>query len=361
MNNQTKRLSTLSAAFLICSLLFISGCRSPEADKTPAPSPPVRTQKVEVMPEDSPEQSRRHVYDEIGRELELHISYRNKEQASTYFREDGTKSEVTVTKDNGKLKSRIVYGEDGQTVVEGKETRDDDTTLWTMESLPDGSVKKTTFWYDGNRKFSEEISSKNSYSLTYFRKGGSVWRKKSGTSAKNLKQEEHFDKNGKVTARVDWLSDKQKIVTIFNTDGSKDTSATYVLQQNQWGDSWQLTTIDDFTAGKLTRKIIIGENGYGPKEIQVFNDDGSKVVRQLRTDYPYNTLQEETFDKDGNSTGVTKFGPNGGGSGEYIDRSPFWRVESNDPYQIWDRQEKYPYYRNSNSSYYGYGYSEDDE
>lgn len=360
MNNQTKRLSTLSAVFLICSLFCIAGCRTPETGTVTAPTPAARTQKVEVMPEDSPEQSRRHVYDENGRELELHISYRNNETASTYFREDGTKSEETVIKDNGKLKSRVVYALNGKTIVEGKETRDDDTTLWTMESLPDGSIKKTTFWYDGSRKFSEELSSKNSYSLTYFRKSGSVWRKKSGSSATDLKLEEHFDKNGTITARIDWLSDKEKVVTIFNTDGSKDTSGTYQLQQNQWGSSWQLTTIDDFTANKLTRKIIMGENGYGAKEVQIFHDDGSKVIRQLNTNYPYNVLQEETFDQDGNSTGVTKFGANGSTS-EYIDRSPFWRVESNDPYQIWDRQEKYPYYRNSNSSYYGYGYSQDDE
>lgn len=350
MKNQINKLWTLIllGPLAIFCILCLSGCRSEptvvDPNKPQTQAPAGRTQTIELMPETSDEQSRRHVFDEFDRELETHISYRNKETFSSYFRDDGTLKEEIVTREDGKVKSRKAYAADGTTVTEGKETRADGTVLWTMEHQKDGSTKKVTYWYDGKLVFSVEVTQKDgAYSVTYFRKSGSISGKRSGKSFDKLDSEEYFDRSGMITKRIEWSKSGEKTVSLFDGSGKLKSRGILLEEKNNWGSSWELQRIDEYDAtGRLTRTAII-KNGYSVSETHTFNSDGSKIIRQV--DYSGYVWREETFDADGKSIDVKEYNYNR--PWESVDRYGFTETYSSDPVRNWRNQENYPYYRNS--------------
>lgn len=335
----------LASLFLSSIVFCLSGCQKPAA--TPTNSQGARTQTIDLMPEGSKEISRRHVFNEYGQEVETHINYRNKEVESTYFRDDGTRKEEVATFENGSVKSRKVYDDNGQTVLEGKEVRADATVKWIIEHQADGSAKTTTYWYDGAKIFSVEISKANgSYAATYYRKNGSISGTKSGKSRDNITTEEFFDRSQKLVSHVDWLSKSRKAVTIFNRDGTPLAKATMAIKSSGDWPWWSVRWFEEYDSqGKVRRKYIMDDQGYSVVEIQDFNDDGSKSVRT--PDEDGRVKQEETFDSSGKSIKVEKYKRQ---EGPWMNTNLpyYWQYNNDylpDLQRNWQNQEDYPYYR----------------
>lgn len=329
------------------ALLTLSGCNSDESSTEPKPSvthtQPYRREKIEPMDEKTGELARRHVYDELDREIETHISFRNGERASYYFRDDGKAREYVLRAKNGDIRTRKVYAADGQTVIEGKESRPDGTCKWILELQKDGSSKTTTYWYDGKRPFSVEIKRPDgTFETTYFRKSGSLWMKKSGTGSK-IAHEEHFDRNSVQTLRIETPSPDVSVVTVYN-NGKAVARQTYKIEPTSWGSaSHTLQTVEELDAnGKVTRKLKMNYSGWTVEQTETFNADGSRTVKDLRWDGT--VKKEETFDSAGKSTKVTEYKENETVT-EPVDRSLLQRSYPDNPENSWGLQEVYPYYR----------------
>lgn len=348
---KSKLLWLLPVAIAAFALLFLSGCNDTDKPSTdpgtnqpsPKPNTPYRREKIEPMDESTGELSRRHIYDELDREVETQINYRNGESATHKYREDGSTKEYVLRAKGGALKQRKVFDIDGKTVIEGLESRSDGTTKWTMEKLPDGSTKTVTYWYDGKRVFSEEIKKPNgTWQTTYFRKSGKVWVKKSGTGSKT-EVEDQFDRNGLQTSRTEFISDSKNIVTVYN-NGKPEARQTWRVERNSWSGTYQtLEEVEELDAsGKVTRKLTMDGGGWDVKQTETFNPDGTRVVRTLR--YDGTISKEETFDKSGKSTNVKEY-KDDERTTEKIDRQLLRRSYPDDAYNSWNLQEYYPYYR----------------
>ena len=331
------------------ALFALSGCNSDEPSTKPKPPAtsnpqPYRREKIEPMAEGTGELARRHVYDELDREIETHVSFRNGERASYYFRDDGKVKEYVLRAKNGDIRTRKVYAADGKTVIEGKESRSDGTAKWILELLPDGSSKTTTYWYDGKRTFSVEIKKPDgSFQTTYFRKGGSLWMKKSGSNGK-VTAEDYFDRSGTQTLRIENPSPDTSIVTVYS-GGKAVARQTWKVEPTSWGSASQtLQTVEELDAnGKVSRKLKMSYSGWSVDQTETFNADGSRVVRDLQWDGT--VKKEETFDSAGKSTKVKEYKDGDDKVTEPVDRSLMQRSYPDNPEQSWQMQEYYPYYR----------------
>lgn len=331
------------------ALLTLSGCSNDDSSteqKPPqaGPTQPYRREKVEPMAENTGELARRHIYDELDREIETHISFRNGERASYYFRDNGTAREYVLVAKNGDVKTRKVYGADGKTVVEGKESRSDGTCKWILELQKDGSSKTTTYWYDGKRPFSVEVRRPDgTFEISYFRKSGSLWMKKTGTGDK-VAAEDHFDRTGAQTVRIQNPSPDVSIVTVYS-GGKAVARQTYKVEPTSWGSaSHTLQTVEELDpAGKVTRKLKMNYSGWSVEQTETFNPDGTRTVRELRWDGT--VKKEETFDGSGKSTKVKEYKDEDEKVTETIDRSLMQRNYPDNPENSWQLQESYPYYR----------------
>lgn len=340
------RLPAVAAA---TALLFFGGCNNDQTANDPANNPKPsatnnsRREKVEPMDESSGELVRRHIFDELDREVETQISYRNGESATYYYTGDGKPREYVLRAKNGDVKQRKVYDTDGKTVIAGKESRSDGTTLWTMEKLPDGSTKTVNYWYDGKRVFSIEIrKSDGTVETSYFRKSGKIWAKRTSKDGKTL-VEEQFDRSGVQTVRIETPNDKTSIVTIYD-GGKPQARQIWKVEPNSWGGSSQtLQQVEEFdSTGRVSRKVTMNDSGWDAKQTETFNPDGTRTVRTMRSDGYVG--KEETFDKAGKSTSSKEFKDDEKIS-ETVDRQLFRRTYPDDPKSSWQLQESYPYYR----------------
>lgn len=338
----------LLPAAAAASLLFLSGCNNDDTSTEPKnqPKPSVqsnRREKLEPMDENSGEFSRRHVFDELDREVETQINYRNGESATYYFREDGKTREYVRRAKNGTVKQRKVYDKDGTTVLEGQESRSDGTTLWVMEKQADGSTKTTTYWFDGKRVFSVEIRKPGgSFETSFYHKNGQLWSKQYGTGTK-VAVEEHFDRNGVQTLRIESPNPTTSVVIVYDK-GKPQARQTWKIETNSWsGTMHTLQQVEELDAnGKVTRKLTMDSGGWSVKETETFNADGTRVVRTLR--YDGTIGKEETFDKAGKSTAVKEYKDDERIT-ETVDRQLLRRSYPDDPKNSWNMQEYYPYYR----------------
>lgn len=301
-------------------------------------------EKTELMPESSGEFSRKHVTDDYGREVELHIFLRNGESVVKTFHANGKLKEETQRLKSGAVKLNRQFARDGKTLTSGKEARLDGTTKWELSSEPDGSSKKTTYWYDGKRVFSVEISRKDgSVEQQFFRKDGSLWVKKSGPDAAKL-QSEFFDKAGALLGKSQALPDGS---TVYSPAVGNTQIRQYWKEERSYyyygaSVSWNLLRVEELDSqGVLVRTLVMRPGGYSVAEVHRGTADGGKVVRRLRWD---NSVEsEETFDKDGKSLGSrSSFAER---LEEKIDRDMLRRAENSDPVQRWQQQEDSPYYR----------------
>ena len=354
-NNTRSVGRVLSLSATILTALLLVGCdsdknESKEAQVAPAKTAvaskpaPVRKETTELMPESSNEFSRRHVADEYGRKIELHTRFRNGDEGSKFFRESGGLKEEILKDKSGAVKQQLVYARDGKTVVSGMEARKDGTSKWKLEQKADGSSTKTTYWYDGTRVFSVELTRPDgSIEHSFFRKDGSLWVKKSGKNASSLVADQ-FDRAGVLQTRTVLLPDGKQEVTRFEKDVAT-VRQIWQLEKSAWSSytSWNLTRVDELGAdGKVTRTLIPNSGGYSVRETWTPTADGGKLVKRLRWD---NSVEvEEMIDKDGQS--VSKKDVTERGTPEKIDSGNLRRIENSDPLENWQGQEDYPYRRN---------------
>lgn len=313
------------------------------------------------MPESSDELSRRHVYDQSGLELETHILYRNQLTVSRYYRaEDGSLKEETVTSGFSKRKSRIAYSAGGKIAIDGEETRADGTLIWTLRSQADGSVKKTTFWYDGTRVFSEKTIAKNGrFNITYFRKSGAIFGTASGKMPDIILAQDFFNstrpaQKNQATTRVEYPNAQEKVATISEANGSK-IRGIFKAKNSIHGTAWIPQVIEEYDVqGKLVRKAYLDEYGNHPQRSETFTADGSKIVRTIEPKWNIYDEYEERFDTNGISSGRKSSGIRYYGLTDYQEignrkdtfLSIFFLDTGNDPELKWYNQEMYPQYRN---------------
>ncbi|MBX9688781.1 MAG: hypothetical protein K2X27_18885 [Candidatus Obscuribacterales bacterium] len=353
-STRTGRLPQAATLMLLALPIFLlSGCREDNKDKSQSvPNNTVNTvesktkaetrkESIELLPDNV---LRRHVFNEFNQEIETHTKSGNGETLSIYRRQDGSVQESTVTDKNGKIKQRKVFARDGKTVVAGLETRSDGTLLWNAEQNKDGSIQKSTYWYDGKRLFSTEITRPDgSIEQSFYRKSGKLWQRKSGPDAQHLKTEQ-YDRDGKLSYSYRTLSDGIIELCRFDEKGNLTMRVTYRVNSSPYGYSdWTAISAEEIGAdGKsVTRKITL--SGYGSVDkIETYNQDGTVTVRTLKYGY---VDSEEVLDKNGKSISQRQFNyddrPN-----ESIDRSQFSRPYPDDPARSWQNQESYPYYRN---------------
>lgn len=339
---------------LVLSLSLVSvllaGCNGDKEEK-PAPkaaqtqpAKQTRVEKTELMPENSGEFSRRHVSDEFGRKIETHTRYRNGDDGSKFFHSNGLLKEEVLRDKSGKIKQQRAYARDGKTMISGMESRSDGTEKWTLSQNADGSTTKKTFWFDGKRIFSEELTrADGSVEQKFFRKDGTLWVKKTGANASELVSE-HYTRTGVMEARSRVLSDGSTEVLRY-----ENGQLTYrqLWKKEQYGYSygystWNLITVDEFDGnGKTVRTIVMSKGGYTVVETRTVTADGGYVVKRLR--WSGEIEVEETFDSAGQSTGrktlsepLTK---------ENIDNTRLRRIENKDAMETWQQQEDYPYMR----------------
>lgn len=342
----------LSISLISCLLLLLSGCNDddkskPDASKAavqkPAESKPQRRETVELLPDSA---FKRHIFDEFNTEIETHLSSPNGSESQ--FRYPDGKLKESITKDkSGKVTKHRLYARDGKTVVGGVESRSDGSTLWKVEKDNAGKVVKTTYWYDGKKPFSTETTRPDgSVELSYFRKGGSLWQKKSGPASSNLTVTEQFDSSGKLSFRSQKLPDGNTEILRFHENGSVKVRLVYKVEKSNWGgsDQWTPVSGEEFDkSGKLTRKVTL-DSYSGIRGTENFNDDGTRTVRTMRSSWSSRIESEEVFDKDGKSLSKKEYKWDEEVS-ETIERSLYEKPSLDDPPTRWQNQENYPYYR----------------
>ncbi len=95
--NRSFRFASIGTA-LIFVCLCATGCGAKVDPPAVVPDPPRVTLKVEARPADSPELSRTHKFDELNREFEVEIAYRDKSKGTEILnRESGVVVEFTRT------------------------------------------------------------------------------------------------------------------------------------------------------------------------------------------------------------------------------------------------------------------------
>ncbi|MBX9571805.1 MAG: hypothetical protein K2X77_23130 [Candidatus Obscuribacterales bacterium] len=359
-NNSAGR-NWLAVLLALALPLVLTGCNGEDKEEkkapaqTTAPAPAakeVRKEKTELMPESSGEFSRKHVTDEFGREIELHIHFRNGDTGVKFFYQTGKLKEETLTSKSGLVKQHRQFARDGKTLIAGKESRNDGTAKWELVTNPDGSTSKTTFWYDGTRVFAVEKTLKDgTLEQSFFRKDGTLWVKKTGKDAENMVSE-NYDKGGVLLSKSKKLADGRYEVTKIENGKAiarqlwkKDTYGGYGYYGGGYNggySSWTLVSVDELAADEQTvvRTIVMNSSGYSVQEVRVATADGGKVVKTLR--YDGSVESEEVFDKDGNSLSKSQPAER---KEEKVDSKLTGRSDIVEPQQRWQQQEDYPYYR----------------
>lgn len=340
-------LSMLLTPLALISLLLLSAC----GDSTPQVAPQKesaakkRVEKVQLMPESSNESLRRQIFDESGDQVESQILYRDGEKAVTKYRSGGAKNEYLRYGKDGKLRIRMVFANDGQTVQQGIERREDDTLKWELLRNKDGSGRRITYWYDGKRVFSEEIFLPDGSTETaFYHKNGKLWSKLWQRLDKSSRQE-FFKIDGGKAHVIERFNDGAEQLSYFDDQGKLYLRQSRVLRPSSWGNSQnlELSTIEEIdpSTGEIRRRITLENNGWAVAQTETFTPDGGRILRVWRSDGSYH--REEVYDASGKRVRVKDFANQK--PTEYVDRNKFSRPYGVDPQQNWDLQERYPYYR----------------
>lgn len=338
----------------VCLLLLtglLTGCsrQDPEPQK-PTP-PPVVTQKpterIEMMPSDSEEFMRRHYIDATGVEVQTDIEYRNKDKAVIKYRGDQTQSEYQRTTKDGKVVIQRYFAADGKTVVRGQELRDDGTVKVKISQDASGAITTTTYWYDGQRVFSESVAQPNgAYKTTYFYKNGQKWLVRSGPNTGVIATEVQYSRTGQLQFKRE-KSGSETTVTLYRNDGTELVRQHLVETPSQWGSYTYKTmkSVDEMSADGKTveRTLVMSSDGWSVSQVVRYNSDGTRLVRDVR--YDGTVTHEEKVDANGNVLSKKDYSSSDNES-ESIDRSNLREPYSQDPVQNWDYQERYPQYRN---------------
>ena len=343
--------SLFGFSLAVCCTLLLSGCNNdddkvkPEATKPavqePAQASPQRRETVELLPDKA---FKRHVFNEFNQEIETHMSTTNGSESE--FRYPDGKLQESIKKDkSGKITQRRLFARDGKTVIGGLESRSDGSTLWSVEQSKDKTVTKTTYWYDGKRPFSVELTRPDgSVEIRYYRKSGSLWQKKFGPDAANLVTEQ-YDSNGKLNFQMRKLQDGNTEFLRFHDNGNLKYRYLGKLEKSSYSsyEQWTGVSAEEYDASgkRLLRRIKL-ESYNSVSGTETFNDDGTRTVRKLR--WNNRVESEEVFDKDGNSISKKEYKWDEDVS-ETIDRSQYERPALDDPATRWRNQEDFSYYR----------------
>ncbi len=340
-------------AIAALSMLFLSGCSRQTQTQNPPPTP-VSTKpadRIELMPTSSGEHLRRHIFDESGTEVETQIQYINGDRGWLRLRGDGTVAEYKLETKQGKLKIQRSFAADGKTVVAGKELRDDGSTKILVESMPDGAIKTTTYWFDGTHVFSIDVRrADGSNETTFFRRSGSLWIRKSAAKADAPAVEESYDKAGKLELRRQPTATGVDVLH-FRADGTASYKQSFTESSNQWGyKSKTLIQVEEYAEDGKTvkRKLEMSDNGRNDvRSSYNYQADGTTIVRRFRDD---GTVEhEEVLDRDGKVSKSKDYKEDEKVT-ESVDRSLFYESYQRDPVQSWQMQENYPYYRNADDN-----------
>lgn len=347
------------AGVLALALAFVVGLSGCNSDKTPEPQPvkpaqPLPThekEKVELRPVESGEVIRRHIFDASGVETETRIEYANGDKGVIKLRADGTIERFTVTKSDGKLKVDKLVAADGETVIGGKQMRDDNTVILTWTQLPDGNVKLTAYWWDGKRVFAEQVVRKDgTVDTVYTRKNGKRWGHKVHNAKGEVLTSEEHDADGNLQSRRENTAGGGWETTHYRKDGTAAYKQVVKNLPNQYGStSMSLAEVLEYKAdGKTVQRQIIPDNmNYGQqlKETTTYNDDGTLTVRAIRSGYE-NIIDKETVkDKTGKVISEKEYK-------DEVVREEVERERLNlynykqEPTNVWQYAERYEQWRN---------------
>lgn len=347
INRRSVGFLTLLALALGMSFM-LSGCKKSD-DAPPAPpqvaKPSRPPDRIELMPENSGEVTRRHVHDDWGNEVETHIDYKNGDKAITKQRPNGSKAEYQRQSSDGKLMVQHKFADDGVTVVSGQELRDDGTIKTKYDQLPNGAIQTTVFWYDGKRQFS--VSTKQadgSIETKMFRKNGALWATRGTDAAGKSVSENTYSRDGKLEL-TQTRTGATLVVTQYRADGTARMRQTFTERKNSWGSTDKsLSFVEELaTDGKtVERKLISDTYGYDITEVHRSNADGTTTIRKVRSGG--SVYRQEVRDASGTLISDQDFDYSSNES-EDIPYGIRWTPYQADPTQTWDYQERYPYMR----------------
>jgi hypothetical protein len=340
-----------AAASLLLLAGFLTGCDNKDTGQKPTPPPVVSvkpTERVELMPDSSPEFLRRHFTDANGFEVETRIEYRNGDRAIVKFRADQTQETFKRTAKDGTVLIEQNFAADGKSIVSGRELRPDGTLKWQATQDSSGAVTTVTYWYDGKTVFSERTAATpgGAWTGTYFRKDGKIWVKRSGSTASATDREEQYTVDGKLYAVIEQKG-TEMIATLYRADGTVQYKQHMVTTTSSYGSGYTyktMATVDEFdTDGKtLVRTLVMNSGGYTVASVIHPNADGTATVRTLRWDGV--VTHEEVRDSSGKIISQKNVDPAANIKEQY-DYRAVREPTSDDPVNNWEMQEKYPYYR----------------
>ncbi len=345
----------LTLALVACFSLMLAGCRDDDENSKQKQN----SESVVQRPEGESDRREslemlvdnayiRHVFNRFNREIETHLIKPDGSE-STYRRDDGSLKEELRRDKKGTITRQRVFAKDGKTVLAGLETRQNGSTVWTCKQESDGSIHKSTYWYDGKQLFSVEITRKDgSIEAIFYRKNGMIWQKKKGPDSKNLEVEQ-YDYSGLLSFRQRSLPDGSIEILRFDRSGQKTIKVVFREEKSAYGyKRWTAVSAEEYDeSGSTVRRRIQLASGNQVLSTETFNPDGSRTVRTMRSGYGSYIETEETFDQTGKSLQSKKYGEEERVS-ESVDRYRFDRPELDDPQNNWQNQENYPYSR------YGY-------
>ncbi len=313
------------------SVLLATGYFSKIFTHTPDYQPAPLRERVELMPETSPEWLERHIPGADGKDSEIHIEYRNGDTGLRKLRPDQTQFELTISFPDGQVRVHAVFADDGRTIVAGQQVREDMSLVWKTEALPDKTIKTSTYWFDGNTVFAVEIRDleKKRVETQYLRKSGKLWvRQVFATSdPKKILEEELHDKDGKLVYLRTTAADGSGEVTHYRANGTarfkqiwgSNTYYGYDGYEGYGGEGGYsggsssqppvLKLVQEFQGdGKtVARELSLNWEGKAVSTVTVFHKDGSKTVSTLRTDGDGTISRVEEVDKGGKTVKSTDY------------------------------------------------------
>ena len=140
---------TASAAALALMCFSLTGCGDNKTETPTQPEPPQAkvTLKIEARPESSGEQTRIHKIDELGRELEVEIAFRDKTKGWEIYNPDsGALVEVKRTHTNHKVLQLHIKYKGGKIV-------------WEERYYPNGKLQQSRVWHkNGDRELRQYVN-----------------------------------------------------------------------------------------------------------------------------------------------------------------------------------------------------------
>lgn len=273
-------LAGFAALATVCFLLTGCGDSKPDTPAQPTqPTPPKVTLKVEACPENSPEQTRLHKIDELGREFEVEIAYRDKTKGWEFYNPNtGTMVEFKRTHaDHKVLRQHAKY-------VRG-------VLVWEELYHTNGKVQQRREWLkNGDRQLVQYVADGVTEVTTLVLRadGSGEWVQKiqdwSTKTVKGMRQKQVWQANGDAVREEYDYTDGKTLLTRATSTGDNLVVEGYRKDGTVLFRQYHKALSADINA----KRTFLPP--WKLQRVELLSDDGKSIVREFHfgdEPYPY--------------------------------------------------------------------------